>query len=89
MIIFSVVVQVKAFGTLVKGLRIGMDLLRLLQKDADLLSPLSKVFKIPMLSGTNGLDKFLTQFEAAINSDFPNYQVCFLAMYYSENIFFY
>ncbi|XWS26879.1 hypothetical protein CRYUN_Cryun26dG0068000 [Craigia yunnanensis] len=66
--------RVKAFGTLVKGLRIGMDLLRLLQKDADMLSPLSKVFKLPMLSGTDGLDKFLTQFEAAIDSDFPNYQ---------------
>ncbi|XP_022749790.1 DNA mismatch repair protein MSH7-like isoform X2 [Durio zibethinus] len=66
--------RVKAFGTLVKGLRTGMDLLKLLQKDADMLSPLSKVFKLPMLSGTDGLDEFLTQFEAAIDSDFPNYQ---------------
>ncbi|KAK6273407.1 hypothetical protein POUND7_010490 [Theobroma cacao] len=65
---------VKAFGTLVKGLRIGMDLLKLLQKDADVVSLLSKVFKLPMLSGTNGLDEFLGQFEAAIDSDFPNYQ---------------
>ncbi|KAK8695156.1 hypothetical protein V6N13_000329 [Hibiscus sabdariffa] len=66
--------RVKAFGTLVKGLRSGMDLLILLQKDADMVSPLSKVFKLPILSGTNGLDEFLTQFEAAIDSDFPNYQ---------------
>ncbi|XVF34805.1 hypothetical protein REPUB_Repub18cG0090200 [Reevesia pubescens] len=66
--------RVKAFGTLVKGLRLGMDLLRLLQKDAVMISPLSKVFKLPMLNGTNGLDEFLTQFEAAIDSDFPNYQ---------------
>ncbi|XVF88507.1 hypothetical protein PTKIN_Ptkin19aG0056500 [Pterospermum kingtungense] len=66
--------RVKAFGTLVKGLRIGMDLLSLLQKDADMLHLLSKVFKFPMLSGTDGLDEFLTQFEAAIDSDFPDYQ---------------
>ncbi|XVE54298.1 hypothetical protein DITRI_Ditri03aG0069600 [Diplodiscus trichospermus] len=66
--------RVKAFGTLVKGLRIGLDLLRLLQKDAEMFSPLSRVFKLPMLSGTDGLDKFLSQFEAAIDSDFPNYQ---------------
>ncbi|GMI97714.1 MUTS homolog 7, ARABIDOPSIS THALIANA MUTS HOMOLOG 7, MUTS HOMOLOG 6-2 [Hibiscus trionum] len=66
--------RVKAFGTLVKGLRGGMDLLGLLQKDADMVSPLSKVFKLPILSGTNRLDEFLTQFEAAIDSDFPNYQ---------------
>ncbi|KAB2076854.1 hypothetical protein ES319_A06G067600v1 [Gossypium barbadense] len=65
---------VKAFGTLVKGLWSGMDLLRLLQKDADMVSLLSKVFKFPILSGANGLDEFLTQFEAAIESDFPNYQ---------------
>lgn len=51
-----------------------MDLLRLLQKDADMVSLLSKVFKFPILSGANGLDEFLTQFEAAIESDFPNYQ---------------
>lgn len=87
MIIFSVVVQVKAFGTLVKGLRVGVDLLSLLQKDTDMLHPLLKVFKLPMLSGTDGLDKFLTQFEAAIDSEFPNYQVSFLVTF--ENIFFY
>ncbi|KAE8735369.1 DNA mismatch repair protein MSH7 [Hibiscus syriacus] len=66
--------KVKAFGTLVKGLGIGMDLLRLFQKDTNMESPLSKVFELPILSGTNGLDEFLTQFEAAIDSDFPNYQ---------------
>lgn len=79
-----IVGQVKAFGTLVKGLSSGMDLLKLLQMDADMVSILSKVFKLPILSGANGLDEFLTQFEAAIESDFPNYQVCFLIMYQWE-----
>ncbi|KAI3670995.1 hypothetical protein L1987_87641 [Smallanthus sonchifolius] len=66
--------RVKAFGYLVKGLRVGMDLLMLLQKEDDVFSLLLKVFTLPMLSGTDGLDKFLTQFEAAVDSDFPNYQ---------------
>lgn len=68
----------KAFGTLVKGLRVGMDLLLLLQTEEHLSTPLLKVFKLPLFSGSDGLDKFLTQFEAAIDSDFPNYKViCF------------
>ncbi|GLT98512.1 hypothetical protein SLE2022_160140 [Rubroshorea leprosula] len=66
--------RVKAFGTLVKGLRVGIDLLTLLQKEEHIITRLSKVFRLPMLSGSNGLDKFLAQFEAAIESDFPNYQ---------------
>lgn len=65
--------RVKAFGLLVKGLRIGLDLLRLLQKEC-LTSSLAKVVSLPVLDGDNGLDKFLTQFEAAIDSDFPNFQ---------------
>lgn len=63
------------FGLLVKGLRIGLDLLRLLQKE-HLTSSLAKVVSLPVLDGDDGLDKFLSQFEAAIKSDFPNFQVC-------------
>lgn len=68
-------VQVKAFGSLVKGLRVGLDLLMLLQREDGVISLLLKIFTFPMLSGNDGLDKFLTQFEASVDSDFPNYQV--------------
>lgn len=68
-------VQVKTFGLLVKGLRAGLDLLILLGKEEHLISSLSKVFMLPLLSGNDGLDKFLNQFEAAIDSEFPSYQV--------------
>lgn len=74
--------QVKAFGTLIKGLRVGMDLLLLLQTEEHVSTPLSKVFKLPSLSGSDGLDKFLTQFEAAVDSDFPNYKVISFCLYY-------
>ncbi|GMY35996.1 DNA mismatch repair protein MSH7 isoform X2 [Fagus crenata] len=66
--------RVKVFGSLVKGLRIGLDLLLLLQNEGHIISSLSKVFKLQMLSGSNGLNQFLTQFEAAVDSDFPKYQ---------------
>ncbi|KAI5320446.1 hypothetical protein L3X38_040154 [Prunus dulcis] len=66
--------RVKAFGTLVKGLRFGMDLLKLLQNEGHIIEPLSKVFTVPILSGSDGLDQYLSQFEAAVDSDFPNYQ---------------
>lgn len=66
--------RVKAFGSLVKGLRVGIDLLTILQKEDNVFSLLLKIFTLPMLSGDDGLDKFLTQFEAAVDSDFPNYQ---------------
>lgn len=52
-----------------------MNLLMVLQEERNISSSLSKVFKIPVLGGNNGLDKYLTQFEAAIDSDFPKYQV--------------
>ncbi|KAK7380013.1 hypothetical protein VNO78_32344 [Psophocarpus tetragonolobus] len=65
--------RVKVFGSLVKGLRIALNLLVLLQKEQPLISSLTKVFKLPILTGTNGLDQFLAQFEAAVDSDFPNY----------------
>lgn len=63
------------FGLLVKGLRIGLELLMLLQNEGIMVSSLSKVVCLPILSGSDGLDKFLTQFEAAVDSEFPNYQV--------------
>lgn len=67
--------QVKLFGSLVKGMRTGLDLLIQVQKEACIIS-LPKVVKLPQLSGNGGLDQFLTQFEAAVDSEFPNYQVC-------------
>lgn len=70
-----VLVQVKTFGLLVKGLRAGLDLLILLGKEEHLISSLSKVFTLPLLTGNDGLDKFLDQFEAAIDSEFPSYEV--------------
>ncbi|KAJ1419832.1 P-loop containing nucleoside triphosphate hydrolase [Sesbania bispinosa] len=66
--------RVKVFGSLVKGLRTALSLLLLLQKEQPLISSLNKVFKLPILTGCNGLNQFLTQFEAAVDSDFPNYQ---------------
>ncbi|XP_022882429.1 DNA mismatch repair protein MSH7 isoform X2 [Olea europaea var. sylvestris] len=66
--------RVKVFGLLVKGLRIGLELLMLLQNEGIMVSSLSKVVCLPILSGSDGLDKFLTQFEAAVDSEFPNYQ---------------
>ncbi|XP_061366489.1 DNA mismatch repair protein MSH7 [Gastrolobium bilobum] len=66
--------RVKVFGSLVKGLRTALSLLLLLQKEQPLISSLAKVYKLPILTGSNGLDQFLTQFEAAIDSDFPYYQ---------------
>jgi len=64
--------QIKAFGTLVKGFRIAMDLLIVLQKvdSGSLLIP--KVENLPMLS------EILKQFEVAVDDDFPHYQVCYM-----------
>ncbi|OUZ99913.1 DNA mismatch repair protein MutS [Macleaya cordata] len=66
--------RIKAFGSLIKGLRIGLDLLMILQQKEHDMSSLSKVLDVPLLYGSNGLDEFLIQFEAAIDSDFPKYQ---------------
>ncbi|XP_073141498.1 DNA mismatch repair protein MSH7 isoform X2 [Henckelia pumila] len=65
--------RVQAFGLLIRGLRVGMDMLMAIQDQGHITS-LSKVVALPMLRGSEGLDKFLIQFEAAIDSDFPNYQ---------------
>ncbi|KAK9706039.1 hypothetical protein RND81_07G100900 [Saponaria officinalis] len=66
--------RVKVFGSLVKGLRIGLDLMVVLQNDEQVTSFLLKVLQLPELNGHNGLIEFLTQIEAAVDSDFPNYQ---------------
>ncbi|KAG6424168.1 hypothetical protein SASPL_114581 [Salvia splendens] len=66
--------RLKAFGSLVRGLRIGMEMLMLLQNDEVMTASLSKVITVPVLSGSGGLDEYLSQFEAAIDSEFPNYQ---------------
>lgn len=66
--------QVRVFGSLVKGLRLAINLLTLLQKEP-IMSLLSKIAELPVLGGHHGLDEFLAQFEAAIDSDFPKYQV--------------
>lgn len=58
-----------------KGFRSGIDLLLALQKESNMMSLLCKLCKLPILVGKNGLELFLSQFEAAIDSDFPNYQV--------------
>ncbi|KAL7093523.1 hypothetical protein ACP275_11G045500 [Erythranthe tilingii] len=66
--------RVKVFGSLIRGLRSGMQMLLPLQEHDIMTSSLSKVISLPMLSGSEGLDSSLAQFEAAIDSDFPNYQ---------------
>ncbi|KAL5729308.1 DNA mismatch repair protein msh7 [Ranunculus cassubicifolius] len=66
--------RVKTYGTLVKGLRVGVDLLLLLQsKEHETLS-LSKMLDFPLQGGSDGLDELISQFEATVDSDFPNYQ---------------
>ncbi|KAK8914031.1 DNA mismatch repair protein MSH7 [Platanthera zijinensis] len=63
--------RIKAFSLLIKGFRIGIDLLMLLQKEEHKLFFLSKVVNLPML---RGLDDLLKQFEAAMSEDFPHYE---------------
>lgn len=63
------------FGSLIKGMHVGIELLMLMKEHEVLNSLLSKVVSIPILSGSEGLQKFLSQFHAAIDSDFPDYQV--------------
>lgn len=69
--------QVKEFGSLVKGLRVGLDLLKLLHTGRHAVSSFKKFVKLPELGGDNGLENFLSQIEAAIDSDFPDYQVLY------------
>ncbi|KAJ4752225.1 DNA mismatch repair protein MutS [Rhynchospora pubera] len=63
--------RVKTFGSLVKGLRMGVDLLNVLDKEDHGVPSLSKVVNIPNLKS---LDEFVRQFEEALDNDFPKYQ---------------
>lgn len=54
-----------------------MEILMLLQRDEIMTGSLLELVSIPVLSGSDGLDTYLSQFEAAIDSEFPNYQVSF------------
>ncbi|XP_042481954.1 DNA mismatch repair protein MSH7 [Macadamia integrifolia] len=66
--------RVKAFGSLIKGLRIGMDLLNIFNKEKNGFSSLSKMLDLPLLCGVKELNELLTQLEAAVDNDFPKYQ---------------
>ncbi|KAL2929255.1 DNA mismatch repair protein MSH7 [Bienertia sinuspersici] len=66
--------RVKVFGSLVKGLRVAMDLLAVLYDEEHIKSLLSKISDLPQLNGHGALSEDLSQFEAAIDSDFPKYQ---------------
>ncbi|XP_010915052.1 DNA mismatch repair protein MSH7 [Elaeis guineensis] len=63
--------RIKAFGSLVKSLRVGINLLSVLQKKNHEISSLSKIVNLPMLSV---LDELLHQYEVALDDDFPQYQ---------------
>lgn len=64
--------QVKSFGHLVKGLRLGVDLLTILHEEGRQIPSLSKILNCPAMAE---LDQFLSVFEAAIETSFPHYQV--------------
>lgn len=63
--------RIKTFGMLIKGLRVGIDLLSILQREDHGISALSKSVDIPTLSS---LGELIHQFEEAIDNDFPRYQ---------------
>ncbi|KAK9148929.1 hypothetical protein Scep_007686 [Stephania cephalantha] len=66
--------RIKCFCSLVKGLRVGVDLLSILHEKEHELSSLSKVLDVPTLNGSDGLDGLLLQCEAAADSEFSNVQ---------------
>lgn len=66
------IMQIKTFGMLIKGLRVGIDLLSALRRGDHGIPALSKSVDIPTLSS---LDELVHQFEEAIANDFPRYQV--------------
>lgn len=61
----------------------GIDLLNILHREDHGVPSLSKVVNIPTLKS---LDKFVHQFEEALDNDFPKYQACVL-LYNFELIF--
>ncbi|KAL6627315.1 hypothetical protein ACP70R_031041 [Stipagrostis hirtigluma subsp. patula] len=63
--------EIKTFGTLIKGLRVGISLLDDLQRADHGISALSKAVEIPTLSS---LGELIHQFETAIDNEFPQYQ---------------
>ncbi|XP_051223469.1 DNA mismatch repair protein MSH7 [Lolium perenne] len=63
--------RIKTFGMLIKGLRVGINLLSVLRREDHGISALSKSVDIPTLSS---LDELVHQFEEAIDNDFPRYQ---------------
>ncbi|KAJ3694148.1 hypothetical protein LUZ60_009628 [Juncus effusus] len=64
--------RVKTFGTLVKGLRNGINLLNVLQRENHGILSLTKlVNSIPTLSE---LDKFVHKLEETLDTNFPKYQ---------------
>ncbi|KAI5005350.1 hypothetical protein ZWY2020_032593 [Hordeum vulgare] len=63
--------RIKTFGMLIKGLRVGIDLLSALRKDDHGIPALSKSVDIPTLSS---LDELVHQFEEAIRNDFEQFQ---------------
>ncbi|KAH7657352.1 DNA mismatch repair protein MSH6 protein [Dioscorea alata] len=63
--------RIKTFGSLIRGLRVGIDLLLILQREDHGILSLPKFASVPTL---NELDELLNQFEAAMEDDFPNYQ---------------
>jgi hypothetical protein len=69
--------QIKTFGMLIKGLRVGINLLSVLQREDHGILALSKSVDIPTLSS---LDELVHQFEEAIDNDFPRYQVLGISM---------
>ncbi|XP_048562203.1 DNA mismatch repair protein MSH7 isoform X2 [Triticum urartu] len=62
---------IKTFGMLIKGLRVGIDLLSALRRDDHGIPALSKSVDIPTLSS---LDELVHQFEEDIRNDFEQYQ---------------
>ncbi|CAA6660836.1 unnamed protein product [Spirodela intermedia] len=63
--------RVKSFGHLVKGLRPGVDLLKVLQEKGCQIPSLSKILNCPAMPE---LHQFLSVFETAIEASFPDYQ---------------
>ena len=62
---------------LIIGLRVGINLLSVLQREDHGISALSRSVDIPSLSS---LDEQVHQFEEAINNEFPRYQVLGISM---------
>jgi hypothetical protein len=78
--------QIKTFGMLIKGLRVGINLLSVLRREDHGISALSKSVDIPTLSS---LDELVHQFEEAIDNDFPRYQVLGISLCIFNQVLFF